>query len=71
MEFFLSLTALLIAFAAGTGMVLLLAPSRWRESSCGFAGTALVVGAGTVSLKLFCLGFIVQGGTFAFEYEYL
>jgi hypothetical protein len=61
MEFFLSLIALLIAFVGGAGAVLLLAPSRWRESLCGFAGTALVVGAGIVSLLSFCLGFVVRG----------
>jgi hypothetical protein len=62
MEFFLSLTPLLIAFAGGAGAVLLLAPSRWRNSPCGFAGAALVVGAGIISLLSFCLGFVVQGG---------
>jgi hypothetical protein len=55
------LIALLIGFVGGIGAVLLLAPSRWRESPCGFAGTALVVGAGIVSLLSFCLGFLVQG----------
>ena len=62
MEFFLSLTALLIAFTGGAGMVLLLAPSRWTESRCGFVGAALVVGAGIISLTSLCLGFVVQGG---------
>jgi hypothetical protein len=62
MEFFLSLIALLISFIGGAGAVLLLAPSRWRESPCGFAGAALVVGAGIISLLSFCLGFVVQGG---------
>jgi hypothetical protein len=62
MEFLLSLIALLIAFTGGAGMVLLLAPSRWSESPCGFAGAALVVGAGLISLLSFCLGFMVQGG---------
>jgi hypothetical protein len=61
MEFFLSLIALMIAFVGGAGMVLLLAPSRWIESRIGFAGVALVVGAGVISLLSFCLGFVVQG----------
>jgi len=61
MEFFLSLIALLIAFVGGAGTVLLLAPSRWRESPCGFAGAALVLGAGLISLLSFCLGFMIQG----------
>src|SRR4030081_311015 len=61
MEFFLSLIALLIAFVGGAGTVLLLAPSRWRESPCGFAGAALVIGAGLISLLSFCLGFVIQG----------
>ena len=62
MEFDLSLIALLIASMGGAGMVFLLAPSRWRESPCGFAGAALVVGAGIISLLSFCLGFVIQGG---------
>jgi hypothetical protein len=61
MEFFLSLIALLIATMGGAGMVFLLAPSKWRESPCGFAGAALVVGAGTISLLSFSLGFVIQG----------
>src|SRR4030088_3302086 len=61
MAFFLSLIALLIASLGGAGTVFLLAPSRWRESPCGFAGAALVVGAGTVSFLSFCLGFVIQG----------
>ena len=61
MEFFLSLIALLIAFAGGAGTVLLLAPSRWRESPCGFVGAAMVVGAGIISFCSFCFGFVIQG----------
>lgn len=61
MEVLLSLTALLIGFAGGAGLVLLLAPSRWRESPSGFMGTALVLGAGIISLLSFCLGFVIQG----------
>jgi hypothetical protein len=61
MEFFLSLIALLIASMGGAGMIFLLAPSRWRESPCGFVGAAMVVGAGIISLSSFCFGFVIQG----------
>jgi hypothetical protein len=61
MEFVLSLIALLIASMGGAGMAFLLAPSRWRESPCGFSGAALVIGAGTISVLSFCLGFVIQG----------
>jgi hypothetical protein len=61
MEFFLSLIALLITSMAGAGMIFLLAPSRWRESPCGFLGAAMVVGAGIISLCSFCFGFVIQG----------
>jgi hypothetical protein len=54
MEIFLSLVALLIASIGGAGMVLLLAPSRWKESAYGFAGAALILGAGIISLLSFC-----------------
>jgi hypothetical protein len=61
MEFVLSLIAFLIALMGGAGVISLLAPSRWKESPCGFVGAAMVVGAGMISLCSFCLGVVVQG----------
>ena len=61
MGIFLSVTALAIAFAGGVGILLFLAPSTLRQSSAGFFGTAMVVGAGMLSLLSFILGFWVQG----------
>lgn len=51
----------MIAFGGGVGILLLLTPSTLRQSSAGFFGTALVVGAGMLSLLSFILGFLVQG----------
>jgi hypothetical protein len=61
MAFVLSLIALLIAFAGGAGAVMLMAPSRVKESLCGFAGASLLLGAGIVSVTSFCLGLLIQG----------
>jgi hypothetical protein len=59
--FFLSLVALAIAFGGGIGALLLLSPSALQKSYFGFLGTALVVGAGIISLLSFVLGFFIQG----------
>ena len=61
MEVLLSLIALLIAFAGGLGSALLLTPVKPPRGWWELSGTALVFGAGIVSLSSFCLGFFVQG----------
>jgi hypothetical protein len=61
MEILLSLIALLIAFSGGLGMVLLLSPVNSRGPLGEICGTALILGAGIVSLLSFGLGFLIQG----------
>jgi hypothetical protein len=61
MGIFLSLVALSIAFVGGLGVVLLLRSHESKPDICGVCGTALVLGAGLVSLSSFCLGFLIQG----------
>lgn len=63
MEIRVSLIAMLIAFSGGAGIVLLVDPARPQENLSGFAGTALVVGAGVLSLLYFCVGFFVHGAS--------
>ncbi len=40
---------------------MLLRPHASRPDTCGACGTALILGAGLVSLSSFCLGFLIQG----------
>lgn len=61
MGIFLSIVALSIAFAGGLGVVILLRPHPALTDICGVCGTALILGAGLVSLSSFCLGFLIQG----------
>src|SRR5579862_5862198 len=66
MAILLSLIAFLIAFAAGAGAVALLCRGKTEDRFVELAGTALLLGAGIVSLLSFCLGFFIQGSLLRF-----
>jgi hypothetical protein len=61
MGIILSLAALSIAFVGGLGIVLLRRPNASQAGICGVCGSALILGAGLVSLSSFYLGLLIHG----------
>jgi hypothetical protein len=61
LDLFLSVTALLLVFAAGLGLSLILIPRDRRAGIVEMGSLSFLLGTGFVSLASFCLGFFFRG----------